>query len=164
MGNTVGLEWTAETENAVAALQTAEDTTVLVLSINSANESLEVASTHVVSDFNLANILPRSDPAYAFLCWAQENQKQFAFVYVCPTTSSIKSRMLYSCAVAFAVQRAKELGVPVSRRIESSDPAELTDAFVRDELNPKTGESDVQQTSHAESRPFARPKGPARKR
>lgn len=73
--------------------------------------------------------------------------------------------MLYSSGVGVAVSEAKQMGIPVAKRVETSDPAELNAHFLLASLGLDTQSSTDNLTpAGGEARPFARPKGPARKR
>lgn len=92
-----------------------------------------------------------------------------AFIYSCPSGSPIKSRMVYSTGAGGIFRQVKEMlgeqrGFALaSRKIETSDPRELTAAFLREELALGNGTGDGNNSS---TRPasFARPKGPAGRR
>jgi twinfilin-like protein len=92
------------------------------------------------------------------------------FIYSCPSSSPIKHRMLYSTGSATTFQAVKNilnsssfLISVQSRRIETSDPQELNEAFLIAELgldaNKESGIVAVDS-----SKAFARPKGPPRRR
>lgn len=97
-----------------------------------------------------------------------------AFIYSCPSGSPIKSRMVYSTGAGIIFRQVRDLlgeerGFALaSRKIETSDPKELTGAFLREELALGNGASDG--NNDALTRPavsntsFARPKGPGRRR
>jgi len=92
-------------------------------------------------------------------------------IYSCPPSSPIKHRMLYSSGASFAYQGAKRL-IPANllapRRIETSDPTELNAAFLQDRLSHSGEGSNSGAGTPApnteETRAFARPKGPGRRR
>lgn len=78
--------------------------------------------------------------------------------------------MLYSSGSSSVHQAAKSLlasstSILASRKIETSDPKEIDESYLRSELG-LTG--DVSASSEVvkedEKKPFARPKGPGRKR
>lgn len=94
-----------------------------------------------------------------------------AFIYSCPSASPIKSRMVYSTGAGVIFRQVRDLlgeerGFAFApRKIETSDPRELTEAFLKEELALGNGTSDGNNTvtRSVESRPFARPKGPGRR-
>lgn len=98
------------------------------------------------------------------------------FIYSCPSSSPIKHRMVYSSGASAVFTHAKTILPPstsagslASRKIETSDPTELGEAYLVAELGLDVG-GDAEPGSGAatprdeEKKPFARPKGPGRKR
>lgn len=76
--------------------------------------------------------------------------------------------MIYSSGVAALQNRAKSLlsstsSNIVSRRIETSDPKELDEMFLISELGLTEDEAPP-PAGREDKKPFARPKGPGRKR
>ncbi|KAK0564898.1 Twinfilin-1 [Tilletia horrida] len=59
------------------------------------------------------------------------------FIYSCPLTSSVRERMLYSTNLRSFVYLAEQrvAGLRVQKRVETSDPAELTASFLAAELS-----------------------------
>ena len=74
--------------------------------------------------------------------------------------------MIYSSSATSVYQSAKSLSLPLaSRKIETSDPKEIDESFLRTELGLATSEStDSSARKEEEKKPFARPRGPGRKR
>ena len=81
--------------------------------------------------------------------------------------------MLYSSAVLFVVKQVKTLLDAVcsastmpSRKVETSDPAELDEAYLVAALglSDTDGPTKAAAADAPEKKPFARPKGPGRKR
>ena len=74
--------------------------------------------------------------------------------------------MIYSSSATSVYQTAKSLSLPLAnRKIETSDPKEVDESFLRAELGLATGETtDTAAKKDEEKKPFARPKGPGRKR
>lgn len=109
------------------------------------------------------------------------------FIYSCPSSSPIKSRLLFSSSVRGVLATAQTLNVTVDKKvrtrssggadagqIETSEPAEVDQAFVEDELGPlptlaASGDETSRSTtplppSAADDKSFARPSRPGRKR
>ncbi|KAG5646698.1 hypothetical protein DXG03_002688 [Asterophora parasitica] len=115
---------------------------------------------------------------YLFLlhaCIPLTHMTMSVFIYSCPSTSPIKDRMIYSSGVLSTYQAVKALlseAVPnvhlASRRIETSDPEELNEKHLKVELGLAApfGEQSNASTPREgeEKKPFARPRGPVRKR
>ena len=107
------------------------------------------------------------------------------FIYSCPSSSPIKHRMLYSSGASGVFASAKSIitaasssaSVLASRKIETSDPKELDEAYLRAELGIGAGGAGGSVPGSApgsgagtpslrdeDKKPFARPKGPGRRR
>lgn len=83
--------------------------------------------------------------------------------------------MLYSCGTLAVFRYGKDLlqlrsSTLLSRKVETSDPSELNEKHLLVELGPVLGANANDSNSgtatpmEVEKKPFARPKGPARKR
>jgi len=70
--------------------------------------------------------------------------------------------MVYSSAALSVVQQARALGVEVVKRLETSDPADVNESWLKNEL----GLNDTRESVIVgdEKKPFARPKPPGRRR
>jgi twinfilin-like protein len=101
-------------------------------------------------------------------------KKKTVFIYACPSSSPIKHRMLYSSGAIGVFASAKTIlgpessSVLASKKIETSDPKEIDEAFIRAELGveesaPGSG-AGTPSLRDDEKKPFARPKGPGRRR
>ncbi|KAM0753190.1 actin depolymerizing protein [Meredithblackwellia eburnea MCA 4105] len=115
--------------------------------------------------------LPAASPAYTFY----RHSRGVVFIYSCPPTSPIKSRLLYSSSVGGVLTNAKTLGLEVAKKIETSSPEEVNESFIDEEFGPSgvasagpasgtatpTGSTPLPA---AEGKSFARPARPGRKR
>lgn len=78
--------------------------------------------------------------------------------------------MIYSTGAVFVLKQVRELlgeerGFALaSRKIETSDPRELTEAFLKEEFNIVNGTSSEKDANTIPRTSFARPKGPGRRR
>ncbi|KAL8281071.1 hypothetical protein RQP46_006429 [Phenoliferia psychrophenolica] len=107
--------------------------------------------------------LPPSTPSYTFL----RHASGVVFIYSCPPSSPIKSRLLYSSSAGGVVQNAKSLGVDVAKKIETSSPEEVDAAFVDAEVGPVAGaetSSGSAPMPTSDGKSFAKPSRPGRKR
>lgn len=98
------------------------------------------------------------------------------FIYSCPSSSPIKHRMLYSSGSGSTLRWIKELLASTaptaqlaSRKIETSEPRELTEEYIVEELRlnaPQEAEGNEGATSRPNDapKPFAKPRGPPRRR
>lgn len=170
----VGLKWTEDVENAIRELGAGDGSSVVVLTVDSATETLLLSSVAKCTISDLPNVVPSSEPCFAFFAWSRavtSARREIVYIYSCPSSSPIKYRMLYSSSFLSTYMAAQQL-IPASdtsvlsaRKIQVSDPHELTESYISSELgltdpSPASGTPVVE----AEKKPFAKPRGPARKR
>ncbi|KAJ1309790.1 hypothetical protein OPQ81_006555 [Rhizoctonia solani] len=163
VGPRAGMKWSDELGDALRDLQPGR---LVVISIDPTKEGLTLKDTKDVSLDDVPGALPSSEPAYALYSWVQEDgaSPHIVFTYTCPPSSPVKYRMLYSSGVASLVNDVKaQLGITVSKRLESSDPAELDLAWLRNELTP-SGSGTATPAAEDVKKPFAKPRGPARRK
>ncbi|CAE6449117.1 unnamed protein product [Rhizoctonia solani] len=162
VGSRAGMKWADGLGDALRELQPGR---LVIISIDPAKEELVLKDTKDVSLDDVPGALPAAEPAYALYSWAQEEgaSPHIIFTYTCPPSSPVKHRMLYSSGVASLVNDVKaQLGITVSKRLESSDPAELDLAWLRNELAaPGSGTATPAEDV---KKPFAKPRGPARRK
>ncbi|KAG9097192.1 Twinfilin-1, partial [Ceratobasidium sp. 370] len=141
VGSRVGLKWTDEVGEALKELPTNAGRAVII-SIDPTNEVFVLKDTKDVSLDEFPSVLPTAEPAYAFYSWAQEDAAPHVTAFV----HDVKAH----------------LGVMVVKRLEASDPAELDLNWLRSELTPSgTG---TQTPVDDSKKPFAKPRGPARRK
>ncbi|CCM02067.1 uncharacterized protein FIBRA_04143 [Fibroporia radiculosa] len=174
----VGLKWTEDVENAVRDLALGNSSSLVVVSIKPSSETLELQSVTKCSADKLASIIPSSDPSFAFFAWQRDSisppRRDLIFIYSCPSCSPVKDRMVYSLGSNDVFRNANGIlsssgGIPAftTRRVETSDPTELNEGFLTSWLdsNDLTSTNSAEAPVHnTEKKPFARPKGPGRKR
>lgn len=72
--------------------------------------------------------------------------------------------MIYSSgAVGVTTTARQEYQIIVTKRLETSDPSDIDIAFIKQELEPNAP-SAAGNVVGDEKKPFAKPRGPARKR
>ncbi|KAH8929202.1 actin depolymerizing protein [Atractiella rhizophila] len=160
-GATLGLKWEEGTDEALRKVW--ENGGALYL-----NESIGVKL------FTLGNMvefnLPEKEPSYCFIRFDGKPEKELStfadqfivFIYSCPSTSPVKSRLLYSSSSsAVATSASNILGVKVGKKIETSDPSEITPSFVASELG--LSDKPAAQAVMESKTTFAKPKRPGRK-
>ena len=94
------------------------------------------------------------------------------FIYSCPSASPVRQRMIYSAGFLSTYRAGKvvfgDLGdTLIERKIETSDPKELNEEFLKFELGFGSSTSSDGAAAPApgeDKKAFARPKGPGRKR
>jgi len=151
--------------------------------IDTVTETLILKSAEDISVDRVGAALPASEPCYAFFAWPEASNtpptRQIIFIYSCPSSSPVKHRMLYSSAArgvhasaTSILSNGSSVSALASRKIETSDPKEIDEAFLRAELGVGAGGSGsgpgsgsgTPSLGEEEKKPFARPKGPGRKR
>ncbi|KAG6911437.1 hypothetical protein DXG01_014511 [Tephrocybe rancida] len=166
VGTGVGFPWSQDLEDAVTQLAEGEQCAIVVVEIDRATETLVLKSSTDASIETLSTLLPPSQPSYAFFAWPHTPQKRdIIFIYACPSASPIKDRMFYSSGVATTYLATKVLlppGALAARKIETSDPTELDEQYLREELGLDLDAPPLEVQE--EKKAFARPKGPARRR
>lgn len=87
------------------------------------------------------------------------------FMYTCPSKSKIRERMLYSSCRAGVLQGAKDdAGLNVDKKLETTDVSDLTEAFILEELHPKTQSAFGISTGANSPRGFSKPARPGARR
>jgi len=167
VGTGIGLKWSAEAEQAVVDLAEKTETMAVVLTIDTSAETLVLHSQGPASTSSIATVLPGSEPCFALFSWLPSSRRQIVFLYSCPSSSPIKYRMIYSSSSTSAYQTAKKIISAVSpdvslagRKLETSDPKEVDEAFISAELGCETSAASAPAPKQA----FARPRGPGRRR
>ncbi|KIJ22805.1 hypothetical protein M422DRAFT_786342 [Sphaerobolus stellatus SS14] len=160
-GAGVEVNWPDDVTEAVQKLS-ADDIpeTLVVLNIDTTNETLQLASDVQCGVNELAASIPSDSPAYALFSWSHDNQRDIVFIYSCPSSSPIRNRMIYSSSLASVVVGVKALGLSITKKVETSNPKEVDERFLRVELGlDEAGEV----VPVEEKKAFAKPRGPARR-
>ncbi|KAJ3285027.1 Twinfilin-1 [Borealophlyctis nickersoniae] len=139
---------------------------VVVLCIDLNNESIELEREDSVTLADLPSVVRRDVPRFVFYAYNHvydgEQFNSIVFSYVCPPSSKVKERMLYSSSRATVLAYVEEtVGISVPKKIELDDMTELDETDLLDSLHPKKPE--LLTAKPAFARP-ARPggRGPAR--
>ncbi|KAG8966031.1 Twinfilin-1 [Tulasnella sp. 419] len=181
------MKWAKEVEDAVSAISADGSYNFVVISIDLADESLTLHSTKKVEVDTVISSLPTGEPSYSLF---YPTPSTLIFIYACPSDSKVKTRMIYSTAVTGATHRIQQMLSPTTfKRLETSDPKDLDLAYMREIIrngsstSVSASASSSVSTSRAASgdnidrggvdnspgftpsnHPFARPKGPGRRR
>ncbi|KAF8919315.1 hypothetical protein CPB85DRAFT_1278538 [Mucidula mucida] len=166
--STPSWKWDDGVEEALKELDEGEGTGLVVLTVDSKAEGLLIKSTGSPSADELGAALPQDEPCYAFFAWPHTpGQRDIVFIYSCPSQSPVKFRMIYSSGALTTHLLAKSYfttSTLVSRKVETSDPMDLNEAHLKAELGIKAQTSTAAQLDSGEKKPFAKPKGPPRRR
>jgi len=175
IGKTIGMPWTPELEDAVKGLGDGDDSVLVVATIDMASETLVLHSTSQTAAGDVGASLPPDGASYAFFAWKHApSRRDVVFIYSCPSSCPVKHRMVYASgfnAVFIAAQTLlTDSPSPLhSRKIETSTPAEIDEAYLRSELDLSSGRGTpgsgtaTPAGNDDEKKPFARPRGPKRR-
>ncbi|KAI9760962.1 MAG: dihydrofolate reductase [Chaenotheca gracillima] len=147
------------TEEALTALKELESGTdnLVQLRIEVSTETIHLAGTSASTADTLATTISDNEPRYSFFRYEHDfegtQESPVVFIYTCPTGAKIKERMLYAASrAAIVVMATKEVGLIITKRLEASNPDEITPGMIHEEFHPKREEKAA----------FSRPKRPGR--
>ncbi|KAF8130456.1 actin depolymerizing protein [Mycena galopus ATCC 62051] len=174
MGKTIGIPWAADLEDAVKGLSEGDDSVLVVATIDMASESLVLHSNSPTEASDVGASLPSDGASYAFFAWKHApSRRDIVFIYSCPSETPVKHRMVYASGfnAVFIAAQALLTNSPSplhSRKIETSTPAEIDEAYLRSELDLSSGQGTpgsgaATPATDEEKKPFARPRGPKRR-
>jgi len=126
--------------------------------MNLASETLELATSSQTPISSISTAISQNEPRFSFYRYththAGSTESPILFIYTCPSGSKIKERMVYAASSRSAVQMAEtEAGLKIDKRIEASDPSDVTEESVQGDLHPRV---EVKKA-------FERPRRPGRK-
>ncbi|KAJ9665780.1 Twinfilin-1 [Coniosporium apollinis] len=143
-------------EEAVRGLgEEGEGDNLVVLKIDIPTETLYLDSTTTATPSTLSSSISSTEPRYSFYRHpAPDSSSPILFIYTCPPSSKIKDRMIYAATKnAVTVLAEKDWGLPIARKLEASEPEEISAESIEAEFRPK---EEVKSG-------FARPKRPGRR-
>ncbi|RFU26675.1 hypothetical protein B7463_g9668, partial [Scytalidium lignicola] len=128
------------------------------LKINTAAETMELASVTSTEISSLSSTISSTEPRYSFYRYTHTHQgttsSPILFIYTCPSGSKIRERMLYAASSRSAAQIGEEeAGLKLEKRIEAGSPEDISQESIESDLHPKV------ETKKA----FDRPKKPGRR-
>ncbi|KAG2228262.1 hypothetical protein INT45_011054 [Circinella minor] len=105
-------------------------------------ETIELDTTSDVSINDVHSKLPENAPRFTFYTLTVDNTDVVLFIYTCPSSSKIRERMLYSSSKANVITNASsELNLEVTKKLETSDPSDLTEDYLLEEVRHKKASS-----------------------
>ncbi|GAB5590817.1 Twinfilin-1 [Umbelopsis nana] len=146
------------------------------LRLENENETIQLDDASSVPAGDLAKSIPSNSPRFTFYAYDHgQPEASLVFIYTCPPSSKLREKMLYSCSRGGAIATAEaEAGVKVVKKLETSDPADLTEEYLREEVvgaspSPSSGSSgslvgDRIQMLGQKPGGFKRPVAPGRRR
>ncbi|KAF9453252.1 actin depolymerizing protein [Macrolepiota fuliginosa MF-IS2] len=181
LGSGVGFRWAPEVEEAITELGRGDNSAIVILTVDPQTETLLLKSSSEITVDQLRSTVPKAEPSYSLFAWphsySSPPRRELIFIYSCPSSSPIKHRMLYSSGSGSTLRWIKELLASTaptaqlaSRKIETSEPQELTEEYIIEELGLKDSEDaedsggGVGWKSSDVQKPFAKPRGPPKRR
>jgi len=122
-------------------------------------ETVDFVSSTTASASDLSTVISSTEPRYSFFKYTYTSSdgsslSPIVFIYTCPSASKVKERMVYASSRNFTVRIAEtEAGLKIAKRLEMSDPEDITESGIEEEFKPKV---EVKKA-------FDRPKRPGRK-
>jgi twinfilin-like protein len=117
-------------------------------------ETVALASQDKCSASDLAGILSSDEPRFSFFRYREQPSSPVIFIYTCPSGSKVKERMVYASSRRYVVSNvAEEAGLTIAKKMEASDPAEISAAALEDEF----------RLQKEETKAFERPRRPGRR-
>jgi len=117
-------------------------------------ETLQLVSSTPASLSSLSSAIDASEPRFSFYRH-DDAASSIVFISTCPSGAKIKERMLYAASRSGVLSLAQgEGGLKVAKRIEATNPSEITESVVLDEFKTEAVE---------EKKGFAKPKRPGRR-
>ncbi|KAJ1986096.1 Twinfilin-1 [Dimargaris cristalligena] len=124
------------------------DDNAVILRVDTETESLdmdpvETAAFSVRDTAELVTRIPADEPRFILYRFratgteATDNSQYPIFIYYCPITSPVRTRMLFSAYRGGLVNYIqKSLDYQFTKRLETDDLSELTDAYIQEEIEP----------------------------
>lgn len=124
------------------------------LRMDVASETLQLASSSSAGPSTLASAIDGSEPRFSFYRHI-DSEASVVFISTCPSGAKIKERMLYAASRSNVIDLAQtEGGLKISKRLEATNPDEITELVIADEFKAEREE---------EKKAFAKPKRPGRR-
>ncbi|KAF2107156.1 hypothetical protein BDV96DRAFT_589791 [Lophiotrema nucula] len=117
-------------------------------------ETLQLVSSSSATASSLSPSIDKSEPRFSFYRH-DDPDSSILFISTCPSGAKIKERMLYAASRGNVISLAQsEGGLKVAKRIEATNPEEVTEQVIAEEFKTEAKE---------EKKGFAKPKRPGRR-
>lgn len=117
-------------------------------------ETLQLVSSSTADASSLSSAIDAQEPRYSFYRHS-DPAASILFISTCPSSARIKERMLYAASRGNVISLAQnDGGLKVAKRIEATNPSEVTEEVIADEFKVEEKE---------EKKGFAKPKRPGRR-
>jgi hypothetical protein len=118
---------------------------LVVLSIIGKEVSLDKAVNIEVGE--LPRHVNHREPRFYFHVWSHAQHQFTLFIYCCPPSAPVKTRMVYPTAKAAIAKDAEAFGISIDRKLEISEADSVTDDALFEDLI----EAPVTQTALSQS-------------
>ncbi|CAO3624433.1 unnamed protein product [Cunninghamella blakesleeana] len=120
------------------------------------NETIDLDEALQLEVDELKNKINKNAPRFLFYSLEHEHHGEtteaIVFIYTCPSTSKIRERMLYSTSKANVITGASnEANITVLKKYETSDPSDITEEYLLEDLYPISSSSSASSISLASS-------------
>jgi twinfilin-like protein len=130
------------------------DDNLVQLRMDVPTETLQFVSSTTASPSSLSSTIDATEPRFSFYRHSDPGSS-IVFISTCPSGAKIKERMLYAASRSNVISLAQsEGGLKVAKRIEATNPSEITEAVILEEFKTEAVE---------EKKGFAKPKRPGRR-
>lgn len=124
------------------------------LRMDTPTETLQFVSSGSATPDSLASSIDKQEPRFSFYRHS-DSEGSIVFISTCPSVAKIKERMLYAASRSNVISLAQnDGGLKVAKRLEATNPDEITKQVVEDEFKVEEKE---------EKKGFAKPKRPGRR-
>jgi len=127
------------------------------LAVDPTKETIELDKSEASGNINSArSLLSTKEPRFGLFRFSHlkddQNVSSIVFIYSSAENAPIKLKMLYSTVKAVANESAEKVGLKIDKRIEISEPSELTEQLLLETLYPPVAVKTV----------FSKPQAPGR--
>lgn len=158
----VGLKWHEDAQQALSSWCGQDGDRVVQVGIEIATETIVLSSNGNSERLEF----PDDQPTFTFYKFIHDQGSEHrVFIYSCPSKSPVKSRLIYSSSSSSVSSKASELGISLDKKIETSDPEEINDEYIKSELGILS--DSTKNAGPSNSNPvtgFARPARPGRRK
>ncbi|KAJ4294163.1 Twinfilin-1 [Kalmusia sp. IMI 367209] len=153
-GGRIAIRADEEIAGALRRLGEGAGENLVQLRMDAPTETLQLVSTGSATPDSLASSIDRQEPRFSFYRHS-DPESSIVFISTCPSAAKIKERMLYAASRSNVISLAQnEGGLKVAKRLEATNPEEITAQVVEDEFKVEEKE---------EKKGFAKPKRPGRR-
>jgi twinfilin-like protein len=153
-GGQIAVRAEGEISAALSALGGGGSENLVQLRMDVPTETLQLVSSSSTTASSLSSSIDKAEPRFSFYRHSDPDSS-IVFISTCPSSAKIKERMLYAASRSNVITLAqKDGGLKIAKRIEATNPDEVTEQVIADEFKVAAAE---------EKKGFAKPKRPGRR-